>query len=121
MSAAFPQKQTIAVTTASGAATVYSTAIRGEINWIKFVSTDMDAGTDVAVTSEDSAQPILSPANIGGAAVSTFYYPAVVHNDNLTEAAVAAFTKISIANERIKFVFSSAVGTQTGSIVLCWG
>ena len=121
MAASYPRKQTITVTTAAGAATVYSTAIRGEINWIKFVSTDLDAGTDVAVTSEDSGQLILSPANIGGAAVSTFFYPAVVHNDNLTEAAVAAFTKIAIANERIKFVFSAAVGAQTGSIVLCWG
>jgi hypothetical protein len=102
----------------SGDATVYlGSRLRGWILAIKYVPGTLATGTDLVVTGETTAIPILTAANVGTSTV--WYHPRAFASQNTDGAdATDAFVKIPVLNERIKVVVDEGGVSKEGTMTV---
>lgn len=119
----FPQTQTVAVTnSAGGAATVYSTAIRGRLLAIHYVKTNFADGVDFTITNETTGETIWTEANVNAAASK---YPRVAVHDTVGVAATLDGTRamrdcLYLANQRVKIIIADGGNATTGAFLIVW-
>lgn len=120
----FVEAHVVAITTtATGAATVYTTdSVIGHLDAIKVTATGTTSTADLVITGETSLQPIMTKANITKQTSTHFYPRAPVH----TVAAGAStsgvvLTKIPLAFERIKTVMAGGGNKQSYTITFYVG
>jgi hypothetical protein len=119
------RRQDIAVVCdASGNATVFSDAVTGPIVSVMVTQGTLAATTDITVTSEQKAIPVITITNN---TATTVYNPRVAVQD--TSGAAALFAAggtalrdfVYVANERIKFVVAQGGNAGAGTITLITG
>ena len=105
--------ETITVTTdASGDATVYSTAkYTGRIVAITYDG-GMATGADLTITTEDTAQAVLTKANAGTSAVA--YRPVATLQAVADGSDLVAYDYIHMVDERLKIVVAEGGNVDTG-------
>lgn len=115
----FPQAQDIAITTSTGgAATVYSSVVRGVVSAIKYTKatgTPLASTADITVTLEDSGQAVMTFTNINATSVK---YPRAIAT--LASGAASTLTEVPVyaVNERVKVVVAQGGNTKTGTITV---
>jgi len=99
-------------TTATGAATVYSSEVHnGLVESIVITAVGTTSTADVVITGEDSAVAIMTKANIIKQASTTFH-PRGVPNKVADGATTSGSTKVPLAFERIKTVMLGGGNAQ---------
>lgn len=110
----FIQRHTVAfTTTAGGAATVYSPAVTGQIQSIRYVYDDADTGADFTITAESTGQTIITVTNAGTSTVQ--WQPRQAIHDAAAAAVAGEYDKIALADERIKIVVAQGGATKSGT------
>lgn len=123
---AYPRKVSKSfTTTAGGAATEYTEAIRGKLIEVIFTDGSTDAGADFTITTEDSGQAILTLTNAGAA--NGKWRPRQKISDatgaDISYEATDAkdvHEPIRIANERIKIVVAQGGNAKTGTFAFIY-
>lgn len=102
-------------TTASGAGTAYSATVDGRILAIKYDG-GMASGADLTITTEDSAQAVLTKENAGTSSVT--YTPRAAMNKVADGAAVSFYTPVYACMERLKIVVAQGGNVDTGEFTI---
>lgn len=118
----YARRLTVAVTTAAdGSATAYSDPIQyGRLSQIRYVKTDFDNGSTIAITSEVTGETLWTEANVNASATRA---PRQATHTTAGAAALyaaggaAVLDKIAIVQDRIKIVIASGGDTKTGTFV----
>ncbi len=105
------------ITDASGAGTGYTTPVTGRVLGITYAKTDYADGVDVVVSTETTAQTILTLTDQNSSAV--FYPRSVVHGN--TGSALTGVEAIPVAAERIKITVAAGGNTKTGTFYVLVG
>lgn len=115
---AYIERQVVTATTdTNGDATVYTDAVNGFIQSIRYVKTDFTNGVDFTVTAEASGAAIWTGTDVNA---STTVYPRGPTHDTAGAAALyaaggsAVLTQIPVVRERVKIVVASGGSTHTG-------
>lgn len=99
-------------TTATGAATVYSSEVfNGHLTALKVVATGTTSTADIVVTGDVSGVPIMTKANITKQATSWFY-PRQVSNKVADGATTSGVHMVPLTDERIKVVMLGGGNAQ---------
>jgi hypothetical protein len=101
-------------TTATGAATVYTTeTLNGHLSAMKVTATGTTSTADIVVTGETSGVAILTKANITKA-TSTWFYPRSPAHTVAAGATTSAVVlpMVPITDERIKVVMTGGGNAQ---------
>ena len=114
---AFPQTNTVTVTTASdGSATAYLNSVdtngwRGRVVTIIYTKTDFSNGSTFTITSEQTAQNIWVESSVNA---STSRQPGqVTHQTDGT--ALTVYDYLRLCGERIKIVIANGGNVKTGA------
>lgn len=105
-------------TDGSGDATAYTPKISGRVVSIRYVKTDFASGVDFVITAETAGQTIWSENDVNASATR---YPRTGTHSTAGVAALyaaagtAVNSKISLADDRVKFVIASGGDTKTGA------
>lgn len=112
------QRHHVSLTTdASGDVTAYTdSAVSGRVVSVLWRPTDLDAGSDLTVTTEATAQTVVVKANVGATAVGL--HPRVLENLNTDGSALATHTPVRAATERIKVVVAQGGNAKTGEVII---
>lgn len=110
-------------TDASGAATVYTDAINGRVLSVIFTNTDAASTSDFTITTEDTAQAVLTLTNQNG---SGKWQPRQATHDTsgaaeTYDATEAVNDYVFVADERIKIVVAQGGDTKTGTFTILYG
>jgi hypothetical protein len=109
--------QTVHLTTnASGAVTINSGTVNGRILGIRYVPGDIATGATLTVTTETTAQAVLTKTSAGTANV--WFYPRVLGSKNTDGASTTFFDYIWAAKEALTIVIASGGDTKTGSVLI---
>ncbi len=101
---------------ADGAATVYlGSCIRGYVMTVKFTKGTLHNDTDIVLTGETTAVPILTDSPV---ATETFHPRAPANHSGTGAAETAGSELIPVYNERIKVVVGSGGNAGAGSIAV---
>ena len=105
---------TLSVTTdGSGAATVYSDApVWGIVNSVQYVKTDFANGSTMTLTGETTGTTVWNETGVNASATRS---PMAVSNKNTDGSALAYYSPVIMAGERLKLVIASGGATKTGT------
>lgn len=104
-------------TDGSGNATVYTDAVNGRILSVIYTYGDAATGADITISTETTAQTVLTVTNAGTA--STQWQPRLDQHDNV--AAAQGYTEAWAVDERVKVVVAQGGDTKTGTITVIVG
>jgi hypothetical protein len=115
---AFPRVETVTVITdGSGAATEYTSRIRGHLMHIRYTKTDFANGSTFLITGETTKQIIWSESSVNATAERSPTYAA----HTVTGGAVTnGYVLLTLPNERIKISITSGGSTHTGTFRFIW-
>lgn len=124
------QRESVAIATdAGGDFTGYSGVINGKVHSLTYVpdgTSPLDTGADLTVTTEDTAQPVLTAANIGTSTVT--WRPRGATHDAADGGATLyaaagepVLDYIHAATERIKVVIAQGGDTKLGTLHIVYG
>ena len=103
------------VTSALGAAVVYTPALNGMIRsarYIKPSSGGLDGGTDIDIVTDKGAVVVWDKDNL---AASTVIYPMVQAQDNAGADVVGSYAPIPVCDERIKITVANGGDAGAGT------
>lgn len=113
------EKHTVEVETdASGDFVGYTDAITGLLNRIQYVKDDLDSGTDIAITIEDTGESLWVQNNVSASAVVAPRIPTHISSGAGALYAAGGATvndKIAIAKSRIKVVIAEGGNVKSGT------
>ena len=119
---------TVGPTTAGGAATNYSEAIRGNITRLRYTpdgTSPLDTGGDLTITDEDSGVSIIVITNIGTVAVE--FAPRMPTHSTAGAASLYAAAGQAVTDPRgipvfgrVKVVTAAGGTSVTGGVIQVW-
>lgn len=104
-----------ATTNGSGAATVYTEAIRGKIIAVAYAKTDFADGVDFTITTETTGQNVWVDTNVNA---SETVFPKMLNDDTAGSDLTAIYDHVRVFNERVKIVIAQGGDTKTGTFTV---
>jgi len=103
------------VTSALGAAVVYTPALNGMIRSVRYVKPDsggLDAGSDIDIVTDKGAVVVWDKDNLDASAV---IYPMVPAHDNTGALVAGSYAPIPVCDERIKITVANGGDAGAGT------
>ena len=103
------------VTSALGAAVVYTPALNGMIRSVQYVKPDsggLDAGSDIDIVTDKGAVVVWDKDNLDASAV---IYPMVPAHDNTGALVAGSYAPIPVCDERIKITVANGGDAGAGT------
>ncbi len=114
----FPIKEALTVTTSTGgAATAYTSQIRGLLDYIVYVKDDFANGVDFTITTEDTGLDLWDEDNVNSSKVHPARQASVLPDGTaLTfNGSQVVADRIAIAGERVKVVIDNGGSEKSGT------